>query len=93
MQMLDLVLLSFGLTLLLLATAPRFSRVLPSRSNKKRRRSQQCVGASGEPTLIADSPELKVPGTFAGILVHHEGPVRRVEPAYRPQSSRRPVRI
>ena len=56
-------------------------------------RSPRSVGAFGESNLVAGSPEPVVPGSFAGILVHHGGPVRRVEPAYRPDPSRRLVRI
>ena len=56
-------------------------------------RSPRSVGAFGESNLVAGSPEPAAPGSFAGILVHHEGPVRRVEPSYRPEASGRPVRI
>jgi hypothetical protein len=71
-----------------LATAARLSGAISSCSNKRQR-----MGASGESNFIAGSPEPTAPGTFAGILVHYGGLVRRVDPAYRPQSSRRPVRI
>jgi len=69
------------------------ARYLRGSFTKRVNSTPHSVGAFGESNLVAGSPEPAAPGSFAGILVHHEGPVRRVEPSHRPEPSRRPVRI
>lgn len=69
MQILDLLLLSFVMGTLLGLTGARIARVLPDRAHLKRYANT----ASPAPRSLGRDG-------FAGILAHHDGPVRLIPP-------------
>jgi hypothetical protein len=80
MHILDIFLLAFGLIVLLTIAGGRAVGTLPTRGLRRLARSPSTPQLSDRSRAGAHLNATKEPDIFRGILVHHEGPLRIVQP-------------
>jgi hypothetical protein len=79
MHLLDFLLLSSTLVALLLITAARMKGKLPDRRSGRSAQPKSMLKRFEDARIREPLKPVKL-GSFAGILVHHDGPVHLVSP-------------